>query len=562
MKVLLHIIKFRLLTFMKMQAAIKPGTLIFYLGASAVYLLFAVGIYFFTQSIIKYLLIDVKIGLYLVHRFIFVVLFLFFISVNIGNIVVSYSTFFKTGETGFLLTRPVSFGTIFIVKFLDNFFYSSSTLLLMVIAALAGYTAYFGLPWYFIPLAVLFLILPFMLIAGTLGVMILFVIMRFAEKSGIKKVLTVIALFYAGAIVTFYLLSSPVELVTRVFENFPNLDIYMGYLENPSVSLLPNHWVANALFWIAAGKTAAAGWYIYLLIITSAVFFLLGLWLGKKWFYRTWLSFLDIPNQFSAGRKAKWTFISFGESSSNNPGREVLLKRELLLFLREPAQWIHFSVMLFLIIVFISSISGIDIIVLNAYNLYLKTLIYLIIFLFNVFLVASLSLRFVFPLVSLEGETVWKIRSAPVSFGKVVLTRLFIYFSVILLIGQVLNLVSNYQFPAAILVVSQLNAALVTVTLVSLNFGMGAKFANYREKNPVRIASSQGASLTFLFTIIYLVLLIIILFTPLNNFFYLLDRGRIASAEPLLATTIILAMTALLASYLGISRGMKALYRD
>ena len=64
----------------------------------------------------------------------------------------------------------------------------------------------------------------------------------------------------------------------------------------------------------------------------------------------------------------------------------------------------HLLVMIFLITIFISSISGIDIIILKAYNQYLKTMIYLIVTLFNVFLVASLSLRFVFPLISLEGE--------------------------------------------------------------------------------------------------------------------------------------------------------------
>ncbi len=54
---------------------------------------------------------------------------------------------------------------------------------------------------------------------------------------------------------------------------------------------------------------------------------------------------------------------------------------------------------------------------LKAYNEYLKTIVYLIVTLFNVFLVASLSLRFVFPLISLEGEALWKIRSAPIDFN-------------------------------------------------------------------------------------------------------------------------------------------------
>ena len=110
-------------------------------------------------------------------------------------------------------------------------------------------------------------------------------------------------------------------------------------------------------------------------------------------------------------------FWGFHKKSYLNGFDESIVKREFLLFFREPSQWLHLLVMIFLITVFISSISGIDIIILKAYNEYLKTLVYLIVSLFNVFLVASLSLRFVFPLISLEGEALWKIRSAPINFN-------------------------------------------------------------------------------------------------------------------------------------------------
>ncbi len=501
--------------------------------------------------------------MFLLHRFVFVVLFIFFMTVNIGNIVVSYSTFFKTREVGFLLTMPISFAKIFIIKFLDNFFYSSSTLLLMVTTAIAGYTSYFGLPWYFIPFAVLFLILPFMFIAGTLGAITLLIIMRFAATFGIKKVLATIALVYGTTIILFYIFSSPVQLVTRVFEYFPNINNYFGFLESPAVKLLPNHWVADALYWISSGKFIAAGWYVYLLIVVSILFFLFALYLAKKWFYKTWLVFLNLSSELSVKKKSNGkTIFSFENESSLKPRREALLKREFLLFIREPSQWTHFLVMTFLITIFIISISNIDVMILNAYNIYLKTLIYLIIYLFNVFLIASMSLRFIFPLVSLEGETIWKIRSAPVNYKMLMLTRLFIYFSVIFVIGQLLNFVSNYQFSIMLTVISQLNTAFVTITLVSLNFGMGAVYANYKEKNPIRVASSQGASLTFLFTIIYLVFLILLLFAPLSNYFYAFDKTSFAPISQLLYTSVILGTIAFIMSYLSISKGVRHFNKD
>ena len=192
----------------------------------------------------------------------------------------------------------------------------------------------------------------------------------------------------------------------------------------------------------------------------------------------------------------------------------------------------------------------------------MKTLIYMIIYLFNVFLIASMSLRFIFPLVSIEGESIWKVRSAPVNYKRMLLTRLLIYFAVIFIIGQVLNFVSNFNFSLALTAISQLNTAFVTITLVSLNFGMGSSYANYKEKNPIRVASSQGASLTFLFTIIYLVFLIILLFAPVTNYFFTYDKNSFASVSQLLYTSFILGAIAIIVSYLSIIRGVKQFSED
>jgi hypothetical protein len=98
--------------------------------------------------------------------------------------------------------------------------------------------------------------------------------------------------------------------------------------------------------------------------------------------------------------------------------------------------------------------------------------------------------------------------------------------------------------------------------LVSLNFGMGAIFANYKERNPIRVASSQGASLTFLFTIIYLVFLIILLFAPVSNYFYAIERGNLISIAQLIYTSLMLGAVTLVFSYLSISKGVKYFNQD
>jgi len=352
------------------------------------------------------------------------------------------------------------------------------------------------------------------------------------------------------------------KLIKQVFDYYPHIDQYFGFLENDLVKLLPNYWIAEALYWISEGRLERALPFIYVNIITSIVVFSIALLLAKKWFYQTWLTSLNINAELKSRKKEKVLFFGFERKSRLNVFNETIIKREFWLFFREPNQWAHLLVMIFLISIFISSISGIDIIVLDVYNQYLKTIIYLVVTLFNVFLVASLSLRFVFPLISLEGEALWKIRSAPINFNQLLSKRLLIYFTIIFFIAQLITFFSNYQFPAQLAIIAQLNAAITTITLVSLNFGMGGIFSNFKEKNAIRLASSQGASITFLFTLLYLVLLIAILFIPVFSYFEYLGNGIKHSSINLLFTSLVLTIISIIVSTVSLKFGFNSFRTD
>ncbi|HMN47531.1 MAG TPA: hypothetical protein PKD67_00180 [Ignavibacteriaceae bacterium] len=562
MRDLLHIFYYKIILFLKVNSPFNLSSVLKSLGSGFVYLLFAYGCYSLTFSTIDYLLVNVKIGSFLLHRFILVVLFIFFITINIGNIVVSFSTLYKSKEVNFLITKPISFTKLFLIKFLDNFFYSSTTLLLIITSVLIGYAVYFNLNWVFYPVALFLLILPFMFTAGSLGAIILLIILKLSSKFGTRKVLISISLAYFSGVIAFYFISNPLDLIQKVFDYYPNINQYFGFLENGLVKLLPNYWIADSLYWISEDKFSRAIPFIYANIVTSVTFFALALFAAKRWYYQTWLTSLNISSDLKLKNRFNNKFFRFDKTSTLNSFDESIVKREFWLFFREPSQWAHFAVMIILITVFISSISGINNIILKAYNDYLKTVIYLVITLFNVFLIASLSLRFVFPLISLEGDTIWKIKSAPINFNHLLLKRLIIYFSIIFFIGQLISFFSNQDFPVQLSVVAQINNAVITIALVSLNFGMGGIFANFKEKNAIRLASSQGASITFLFTLFYLILLIVILFIPVFNFFQLETRGIRMPMWKLFSTTIMLLALSIIISSISIRFGLRSFQKD
>lgn len=562
MKDIFHILFYKIIIFLKVNSPFNFKSLFKSISSGTVYLIFAYGVYLLTLNTIEYLLVTVKIGSFLLHRFILIVLFIFFVTINVGNIVVSFSTLYKSKEVFYLITKPLSFTKLFLIKFLDNFFYSSTTLLLIITSVLIGYAVYFNLNWLFYPIALFLLILPFMFTAASLGVIILLIILKLSSKFGTRKILLLISILYFSVVIAFYFISSPIDLIQSVFDYYPNINQYFGFLENSIIKFLPNYWIADALYWISEDKFSRAIPFIYVNVITSLTIFSIALFAAQKWYYQTWLISLNISNDLRIKKRFNNKFFRFDKNSSLNSFDESIIKREFWLFFREPSQWAHLTVMIALITIFISSISGINTIILNSYNEYLKTIIYLVVTLFNVFLIASLSLRFVFPLISLEGNTLWKLRSAPINFNHLLLKRFAIYFLIIFFIGQIISLFSNNQFPLQLSIVAQINTAIISISLISMNFGMGGIFANYKEKNAIRLASSQGASITFLFTLIYLILLIVILFIPVFNFFQLQSRGIETPILNLFATTIILFVLSLLISSFSLRAGLKAFQKD
>jgi len=524
--------------FWKVSSKQDFGVVIRNVGSFIVFGSFAVGAFYFSNFVTAYLLENVRIGLFLFHRFIGMLLFVFFVTINLGNMVVSFSTLYRTPEVEFLLTSPVSFLNIFVIKFLDNFFYSSGTLFMVGFSVLLGYGAYFELPWHFYLLMMFGVLVPFMFIAACVAVIVLMLVMKLAAKVNFRVLVAAVVLFYLFQIYFYFQVSSPVHLVREVMKYYPYVDLYFGSLDPGMVKLLPNFWVSEIMYFYVTGNFSSVTGYTVMLVLSTAGLFIFALATANAYFYSTWITSLSIKSLTMKSLEFKNSIFSFGRRSVFSPQVEVLLKKELWQFIREPSQWIHLVVMMALLMIFLSSVSTLNI---KLETPELKAVVYLVVFIFNIFLINSLALRFGFPMVSLEGNAYWSIRSAPISTA----TMYWIKFLLIMIFLGVLSLLISWlsnipylyvhrvagdkpwlveydtpQFPVKVMAYfSIITTPIITVTLVSLNFGLGSIYSNFIEKNPIRIASSQGATMTFLLSVVYLVVLLALYYFPATMLF-------------------------------------------
>ena len=397
---ILHILYFKLRGFYKLSIEWKTANIVKNIASLVVFGGFTVTAYLFARTTTSYLLDTAHLGLFLLHRFLSMLLFVFFLSINVGNIIVSYATLYRSEETAYLLTKPLRHVHLFIIKFLDNFFYSSTALFLIASAVLFGYGSYFHMPWTFYLQTMCFMFMPFMLIAACIAVMALLVLMRYATKIGVRTMIVGLVFGYLGSLYLYFRMTNPMRLVRSVTQDFSRVNEYLGHLDPPLVKYFPNHWIAESLFWTMKGDVSFATSYTIILMAVAVVVFVAMTFLAKKLFYSSWLTSLEL-RAVSESQSSSLRLFSFMRPPLLDSATSVILKKEFLQFIREPSQWIHLGIIAILIFTFIVSVSQID---MGLKVPFLQTVSYLVIFLFNAFLIGSIALRFVYPMFSIEGE--------------------------------------------------------------------------------------------------------------------------------------------------------------
>jgi ABC-2 type transport system permease protein len=490
-------------------------------------------------------------------------LYVFFVTVNLGNMIVCYATLYRSEEVGFLMSMPITHAKIFLIKFVDNFFYSSATLSLVGFAVLLGYGSVFDLPWYFYLFTIVFVLLPFMIIAGIIAVMTLMGLIKAASRIGIRLLITIVVSLYLLAIYLYFRITNPVQLVEEVMKFSPDVNAYFHHLDPPFIHYLPNHWVTEFLYWSVNGEPGRAIPYFTLLFLTMLALIIVAGLMARLFYYDSWVAATEAL--MSGGRRQsrrRFRFFELGGRQIFRPQTDAILKRDVWLFFREPSQWLHLLLMILLLCIFLISVGALQ---LNASEPLMKAMGYLVVFLFDGFLIASVTLRFVFPTVSLEGDTFWLVRTSPVSLRWLYWHKFTFQFLLVLIVAETLCVasLSMLNYAPDLVRVAAVCTGFIALALTSLNLGAGTYFASFKEKNPVRVASSQGASMTFLGSMVFLALVISILVVPLHNLFEShLQIQKQSVLESMAMPLVAVGILSVVVSTISTSLGLQAIRRD
>ena len=436
-----------------------------------------------------------EIGPLLAGKLLGLILVGFFSILLLSNVITALSSFFLARDLDLLVSAPVDWLKLYGAKLLETVVHSSWMVVLMAVPLFAAYgTVFHGGPWY--PLAALALFVPFLIIPAVVGCALTLLLVNLFPARRTRDILSVIAVLTAGGIVLLFRLVRP-ERFARP-EGFRSLVDFITLLRTPTSPLLPSEWVQRAtMSWLTL-RTDVLPW--YLLWSTAAAAFVVGAVL--QWtLYAKGFS----KAQESAERWARGGWLRrIGERALAPLGvlkRELVLK-ELRLFFRDTTQWSQLLLLAVLVVVYVFNIKFLPLKG-PGMTFFLANVVPFLNLVLAGFVLASIAARFIFPGVSLEGRTLWLLRSSPMSLRDLLWSKFWVGTLPLLLLALGIVGVTNYllQVSAFMFIVSILTIALMTLALAGLALGFGTLFPQFETENAAQIPTSFGG-LLFMMTAI------------------------------------------------------------
>jgi ABC-2 type transport system permease protein len=431
-----------------------------------------------------------------------------------SNLTTSLSTLYTSAERPFLMSLPIPLSSVFSERFIETISLSSWAPLLLVAPILLSWaisTSCDSLV-YFIALSAIFF---FIIIAGCIGTgLSLILASLFSLKRGYTFGigLSIFLLPLAIFLIRFGIFR---DISDKPFVFFGQMIESMSFAENP---FLPSSWLVRTME-CARERVYKDSLFFLLMLFANAGFLLTVLHKVADFIYLRGINVTESSSSLSRHRN----LIGFGRLFFFlRPQFRALVAKDIAFFLRDPVQWSQFLIFFGIIFVYILNMPRAPF---NIETPYWRSLTLFLNISAMGLILSTLTTRFTFPLISLEGKRFWIVGLSPVSRRGIILEKLLISIFLFLLITEglmvLLNAILNTETLPFFL--SVLMIGMMTVSLVSLSVGLGAIYPVFSKENPSAIVSSLGGTINAILSLFYVLFSVIVIAIPVQVY----NSGRI-----------------------------------
>jgi ABC-2 type transport system permease protein len=514
-------------------------------------ILFAV-VFWLTWQLLDY----EELGDYLI-RLGFGWLFLTFLSfVAFSAIVSSLTTFFLSEDLKLLLPAPIPAERLFHSRFARTVAQSSWMVVAFVLPVLLAVGLARCAPASYYAVSAL-TVVPFVLIPTALGSLVTLGLVSVFPARRARDVLMLMGLLFAIAIVLLLRFIRPERLLS--VQSLPDVTAFFATLQSPLTPFLPSFWAGESLF--AGLRGGADGLHLAALWSSGLAATIVARVLYGRYYFSAW-------SKAQEARKARFTRLRALDGLVRllpvAPAGRALLVKDVKVFLRDTAQWSQLLLLVALALVYVYNFFVLDLDRVPYMSRVLKNGYVFVNLAMAAFVTSAVAVRFVFPAVSAEGAAFWIVRSAPVTMRAFLWSKFWTGFLPILVLAEALTIASN-QMLGAVLPLRILSAAAIaflTLGLVGLACGMGARYPRFAAENLTQVAGSYGGVAFMVMAVLLIAVTIGLLVWPASVYLWHDFRGLPIPPSRRLAMGVCVALAALVcvsAFHGGMRSGVRAL---
>jgi len=471
-------------------------------------------------------------------------LFLTFLSfLAFSGVVTALSIFFLSEDLRLLLAAPVAAGRLFHARFLRTVGQSSWMVVVFLAPVLAGIGAGRCAPVTFYLAAVLTLV-PFAVIPVALGTGVTLLLVNVFPARRARDILMLMGLMFAASLVLLMRFIQPEQLM-RV-ESLPDLTGFFATMQSPITPLLPSFWAGETLFASLRGGRdllhVGALWTTALgltLVLRAA---------NERWHFAGF-------SRAQEARKARLTRFHVVDRVVHrlplSVVRRHLLVKDLKVFLRDVSQWSQLLLLLALVLIYLYNFRVLDLDRIPNMSGVIKNVYGFVNLGMAGFVMATIAARFVFPAVSAEGAAFWIIRAGPVSMSDFLWSKFWTGFVPVFLLTEGLTIAANefLGIDPFLKVVSAAAIVFMSLALVGLATGLGARYPRFNAENASQVAGSYGGVAFMIVAVFFVIVIIALLGWPSS--LYLLYRVRVRS--PTMLRISLMSLSFLAAAVLSVA---------
>ena len=434
-----------------------------------------------------------EVGPLLASKILGVGFLVFFGILLLSNLIAALSSFFLSRDLPYLQTTPVDWLSLYAARLAETLVSSSWMVLLMLVPILAAYDRVFGGGIAFYGLA-LIVIIPFLVIPAAVGSAGTLILVRVFPARRSKDILGIISMAAVALLVLGLRILRPERLVNP--EAYRNLVDFLAALRSPSSQWLPSQWSADLLFGNVSGATDL--FLLVLLWTTAGALVVVGAWLHRS-MYGTCFTKAQEGAENRIQKNLAWVWFERMLAPLGLVRRELVLK-DIRVFFRDTTQWSQLIILAVLVVVYVYNIRVLPIRGESAVTGYLVTIIVFLNLALAGFVLAAIAARFVFPAISLEGRTLWLLRSSPVTARDLLWSKFVVGVVPLAVLALLLTGLTNLFLgvSAGLLVLSLLSILCISLAFTSQGLAWGVYYPEFESENAAQIPTSVGGLLFML----------------------------------------------------------------